>query len=108
MIYIDGNSENRREGGDLSSLFPKNKSGEAVASAPIPVINPKSAKVLQERAAAEAAWRRKAEVVSQSRRGVSAWEKHFASDILANWRGELSERQQTCLGKAYRKCHRND
>jgi len=59
--------------------------------------------VLAERAALEAAWRAKAEVVSQSRR-VSPWEKHLAADLLSKWKGELMERQRNCLDKAYKKC----
>jgi hypothetical protein len=59
--------------------------------------------ILKARAALEAAWRVKAEVVAQSRR-ASPWERHLAADLLAAWKGELMERQRACLDKAYAKC----
>jgi len=60
--------------------------------------------VLAEKAALERAWRSKAQVVSQARRGANPWERRFATDLLAKWKGELMEKQRNCLDKAYTKC----
>ncbi|MGO9237267.1 MAG: hypothetical protein ACLP4V_25500 [Methylocella sp.] len=60
--------------------------------------------VLREKARLERVWRAKAEVVRKARRGANSWEKRFAADILANWKGELMQKQKVCLDKAYEKC----
>jgi hypothetical protein len=62
-----------------------------------------SPEVLAEKVALERLWRSKAEVVLGSKR-ASRWAKSLAADLLAKWKGELTQRQKSCLDEAYGKC----
>jgi hypothetical protein len=48
-------------------------------------------------------WQDKAKVIAESIL-VTAWERNFASGLLAKWHGALTPKQAQCLEKLWRKC----